>query len=252
MFEVVVLYLSAFIIGLSRGSLICATICAPTLVPYLSSKGISVTEGFKRAVFFNLPRVAILTTAGGIIGFLSFGLVNQPYFSGVLGGIKTVGYLFMGMLILVFGAVLFLRATIPINSEKEMCAHCMGCGGTSIPVVEKNIKKEELLILSWGSLLGLVCLSEIALLEGSVIASLGGILGDSPLSSAFIGATVMLVFGIGASLPIIVLTITGVKYSERFSEPERLRELRKIGGIIMVMLGLTLMLREVMNVITLF
>ncbi len=256
MFELLALYLSAFIIGLSRGSLICATICAPTLVPYLSSKGLTTSEGLKKAILFNLPRVTILTIAGGIIGFLSFGVVNQTSFLSVLGGIRTAGYFIMGLLIFIFGAVLFLRSGQSEGAGKEACRHCIGCSALShIQGQESranNGKKENLFILSWGSLLGLVCLSEITLLEGSVIASMGGILGNSALSSVFIGATAMFAFGLGASIPIIAVSVAGVKYSERFSDPEKLRELRKIGGVIMLMLGLTLMLRELRNVIALF
>lgn len=263
MFELIVLYLSAFIIGLSRGSLICATLCAPTLVPYLSSKGLTPMEGMSKAILFNLPRVLILTLAGGIIGFLSFGVVNQPSFLSIVGGIKTAGYFVMGLLIFLFGALLFLRSGKPEYSGKDACAHCIGCAGAAgkkkqQETAEKtggregDSKKETLFILSWGSLLGLVCLSEITLLEGGVIASMGGILGSSAISSVFIGASAMFVFGLGASIPIIVVSVAGVKYAERFSDPEKLRELRKIGGVIMLMLGLALMLRELKNLIGLF
>ena len=61
--DVLLMVLSSFVYGLTRGLTICLLVCAPGLIAYISIKRASFSKSFKYALIFNLPRIIILTLA---------------------------------------------------------------------------------------------------------------------------------------------------------------------------------------------
>ena len=80
--------------------------CAPGIVPYLISKQYDRRKCLQLAILFNLPRIIVLTILGVIVGIVGFFL--KEWITSVLPDIflpvQAIGYGFLGLFILIFGA----------------------------------------------------------------------------------------------------------------------------------------------------
>ena len=78
--EVLILTGIFFGYGLARGSVICATICAPAFATRAVDRGFTVRQGVVAAIYFNIPRIIILTVLGVIIGYIAYSTTSQSDF----------------------------------------------------------------------------------------------------------------------------------------------------------------------------
>ncbi len=69
---VIILISLSFLWGLTRGTSVCATICAPRMVSYIAINKYSWKESAKLGLTFDLPQILILTLLGVIVGYLIY------------------------------------------------------------------------------------------------------------------------------------------------------------------------------------
>ena len=242
--ELIGIFASIIALGLIRGSGVCVSICAPGLVPYISDKKRNWRYGFKAGILFNIPRVLLLTIAGSVIGYLGFKVVEKDYFEDIAGILGGLGYFFVGIIFLVMGAYMFAKAADErIDLKEGINKSCSLKKPKIMCKIEKISPKRRNIFLIWGSLMGIACIGEVTILEGGLLSGLASSYADSSSNAILIGAFSMFLFGLGSSIPIIALTTASGKFSEGINTFEKLNKIKTIGSVIMIMVGLTLILK---------
>ena len=242
--ELIGIFASIIALGLIRGSGVCVSICAPGLVPYIADKKRNWQYGLKAGILFNIPRVLLLTVAGSVIGYFGFKVVEKDYFEDIAGVLGGLGYFFVGIIFLAIGAYMFAKAADERIDLKEGIKNCNIKKKSNVMCkIERISPKRRFIFLMWGSLMGIACIGEVTILEGGLLTGLASSYADSSSNAILIGAFAMFLFGIGSSIPILILTTATGKFSEGINTFEKLNKIKTIGSVIMIMVGLTLILK---------
>ena len=209
--------------GLIRGTSVCATVCAPGMVSYIVVNKFSWRESAMLGLIFNLPRILVLTAVGAIVGYIAFGFsVGSEDILGPAVNVMAIGYLILGLFLLAFGGY-WLAITIEARENRKECKSTP----PDLCKVDETEKKHgwlysklsnkfsnpqsgsKMLFLIWGGILSIACLGEIALIEGAVIGGGAALFANEHLGAAILGATAMFLFAIGATIPVLYVTIIG-------------------------------------------
>lgn len=242
--ELLGIFASIIALGMLKGSGVCATICAPGLIPYIADKKRDWRYGLKVGILFNIPRVLLLTFAGGVIGYLGFKVTEGKYFTDVVSFLGGLGYLLVGLMFFLFGAYMFAKAADEREDFKEGINNSCNLKNSKLGCkLQKITPKKRFVFLIWGSILGIACVGEVAIIEGTLLSGLASSTADSSLNAVILGALAMFLFGIGTSIPILVLTTASGKFSEKLDTFEKMNKIKTAGSVIMIMVGLTLILK---------
>ncbi len=254
-YEILLIMLGSLTLGLIRGTSICATVCAPGMVSYIAVKKYSVRESVRLGLIFNLPRIIILTAVGGIAGYIVFILKTKLSDMIDLGRVMGLGYVLLGFFLLAFGAYWFAKSMESREDRKEgnpkppdLCkvgAQAKKHGWIFNKISNKltNPKTQPTtLFLIWGGILSIACLGEIIIIEGAVISGAAASFGSEALGAIALGSTGMFMFAIGATVPVIVVTIIGSSLPKYLKTAEKLEAVKTIGAIMMIMIGLVFIL----------
>ncbi len=203
-----------------------------------------------------------MTVLGGVVGYIvhtfSTG-IDLEFFAGT----GQLGYLLLGIFLLIFGAYWLAKGIEAREDRKEGKTPpdlCKGGatekkqGWLSAKIKTKlsnPINQPKMLFLLWGGILSIACLGEIIILEVPVISGSAALLGNEYLGAILLGSTAMLIFAIGATIPIIYVTIIGSTISLYVKTQERLEAIKTIGAIMMIMVGLVFMMTSISGLITL-
>ncbi len=103
-------------------------------------------------------------------------------------------------------------------------------------------RRESTLVLIWGALAGTACMAKVSVLgvELPAFAIFMASFGANSFIAALYGTLAMAVFGLGSSLPIIVLATIGGALVQRIGTTRRLLAIRTMGAVVMIMIGLLL------------
>jgi len=265
--------------GLTRGSVICATICAPAFATRAVDKGYSVRQGIAAAIYFNIPRIIILTVLGIVIGYAAYSLSSsveenvEPY-EEATRWLRMFGYMALGIVVLILGLRMLVKnfdeledikeGKIPDCREscRENCSAHTGTGASAAcrdmdktePVKKKTSLMKDFrdmmgklepgdrkLFFTSGGLMGLACTSE--LFFGTLFTGGGmAILQDSPLAAAAVGGIIMLAFSIGATIPVVLVMVAAVSAARKTTDAVRLNRMKIGGSVIAVIMGIALIL----------
>jgi len=115
--------------------------------------------------------------------------------------------------------------------------------------------KSQMLFLLWGGLLSLACVGEISG-EAGVLAMMttnaaAGTTTLDPAVGAGIGALMLFIFSLGATVPLLITAVVGGSLSKRVKDKEVLATIRGASAMLMVGLGLYFFFREVYIVVDL-
>lgn len=260
--EVIVLLSLAFLWGLTRGTSICATVCAPGMVSYIAVNKYSWKQAAKLGLIFNLPRIIILTVLGGIVGYIVHAFSTEIDIE-AFAGTSQLGYFLLGIFLLIFGAYWLAKGIDTREDRKEgksppdLCKvkepkSKSGWFYNKIHTKLINpIRQPKMLFLIWGGIISIACLGEIIILEMPVISGAAALLGSEYLGAILLGATAMLIFATGAAIPIMYVTIIGSTISMYVKSQEKLEAIKTVGAIMMIMIGLVFMLTSISGLITL-
>ncbi len=273
--EVVSVIALAFFWGLARGTTVCVSICVPGLLPYLSDRPRGARAGALFGAVLCLPRLVIFAAIGLVWGAVSYTVFQSEAFESAAIWLNVLGYMVLGAIIMVLGAGLFLKAAREkeeIRQEKLAKARGPQDGADAAPnplpgperpepkrpgrhrvanavssallrFVPRTDRSERAFVLLWGSILGFACLLEVSILEIGVLGPAAAGQADATLMAAGLGALVMALFAVGASIPIIVASAGFAAYVDRIRTRERLVSIRVTGSLVMVMIGFLLLLR---------
>jgi cytochrome c biogenesis protein CcdA len=86
--------------------------------------------------------------------------------------------------------------------------------------------------------LGLACIGEtIIAFENALLGGVVASLGNDQYAAMLLGALVLFVFSVGAAIPVIIVTTTSGKFSDRIKTREILNKIQTIGSVVMIMIG---------------
>lgn len=272
---------SLFFWGLARGTTICLSVCVPGLLPYLAEKPRGPWGGAKFGILLCLPRLLIFTVIGIVWGAVSYALFSSATFEDAAIWMYVIGYIALGVVIVVVGLGMFLkaardkedlrqaklraaeapaaeeRAPMAASAEQAM-AECEGpvdklshkaarsITGWLLRFVPGTNKGERTYVLLWGSILGFTCLLEVSILEIAILGGAAANLAEGTLYAALTGGVAMFLFALGASIPIIIAAAAFAAYIDRVETQERLISLRVTGSLVMVMIGSLLVYRHLL------
>jgi hypothetical protein len=236
------LLLIAFIIGLARGTLICTFLCGPSLLSYTLSEGRDWKLGAVFALKFNIGRIAVITVAGAIIGYL-IGILVSDGFTNLLYALYMLGYLLIGIYSIFLGIVLYRRAR-----KRKLDPHC-DCG-SRFKLVEKLRHKypklfanQTMALIILGFIMGMACLLEITLLEALILTSASALFGAQfGIATALTGALVMFMFGLGSAIPVIFFNASAGYASSKVT-PQKINSFAGIMAIALITMGFIIVLQ---------
>ncbi len=254
MFEVALLCLYALGWGLRKGSVVCAAICTPGLIPYVAERGLDTRGALRLGIIFNVPRVLLLTCLGALIGMLSYIIIDNADFLASLQSIAAAGYLTVGLFLVIYGFYMLVKALDEREFTPEQCRelHKIGLPQARffLWVTEKmsSGKKSERFMLLWGSLLGLACIGEAALaVELAFLAGIAVSFSETIVTSALLGAAIMFFFAIGASIPVLAVMALGSKIPDK-AKDRLLNNIKIVSSCFMMFIGLILILMMSMRI----
>lgn len=252
---------SAFLWGLARGTAVCLTVCVPGMLPYIAERpGGGVRRGLSFAGMLCAPRLAIFAALGMVWGAASYAIFQTEAFESAAQWLYVGGYLVLGAVITVAGVALFLRAAKDKDRlAKAKRAAAEGGAPVTPPLAEEprhgslsrallrlvpaTRRGERAFVLMWGAILGFACLLEVSVIELGVLGTISGGVASATATAAALGATVMVAFAGGASVPIVLASAGFAAYVDTVRTEERLVSLRVTGSLMMVLIGVMLVLR---------
>ena len=256
---------SLFFWGLARGTTICLSVCVPGLLPYLAEKPRGPWDGARFGALLCLPRLLIFTGIGIAWGAISYAIFSSAAFEDAAIWMYVVGYTILGVIIVVVGLGMFLKAArdkedlrqsklraaeAPDGIDPEAdSAECEGPAdkashkaarsitGWLLRFVPGSDKGERTFVLLWGSILGFTCLLEVSILEIAILGGAAANLAQGTVYAALTGGLAMFLFALGASIPLIISSAAFAAYIDRVETQEKLVSLRVTGSLVMVLIG---------------
>jgi sulfite exporter TauE/SafE len=266
-----------FLWGLSRGLSTCLFLCAPGMIPIIVNEKAGLVRSLWLGFLLSLPRILVLTAMGAAIGLASFEVLSALPVRGSLQGVSIAAYIFLGLMLAIVGARMLSTYGLgegagngqdgegPKATGKGKAAKRgrkdgkAGDGKCTAPASSPWTRfwtgiadrlypgkgRSASLFLLWGGVLSLACLAEVGLLEGTAIGALAGSGESVALSSAGIGALLMFVLSLGATVPIMAAAAFGGELVEKVRDRRRLEQIRGVMAMLMFLLGMFFVLREI-------
>jgi sulfite exporter TauE/SafE len=238
----------AFVTGIIRGATTCTFLCGPAVLSYTLSEGRTWKSGMGYAIKFNIGRVSIITAVGALIGYFA-GIMVSGGFDVPLTTLLIFGYFLIGMYSIVLGVVLYRRARkrqIDPNCECKSHFNSIERLRVRFPRLFRN---ETISLIILGLFMGVSCLLEITLFDAVILGTASAVFGANfGIATALTGAFTMLIFGIGSSIPIIVLNASAGFASSKVT-PQKINSFAGIMAIALLTMGILLVIRQGMLLI---
>ena len=229
------LIVAAFTSGITRGSTVCAATCGPALASYVATEyGSGWRNGLRAGIIFNIPRIALMTLFGAIVGYLS-SILLSPWLEGSLVDVLFVGYTIFGVYVIILGFTMYGRNKTPSH----------GLLHKLLTRLTEHVSNSNRVLVLMGIILGAVCLLEVSLFDAIIISTASGLFGSSAgVSTMITGALAMFSFGIGSTIPLLVITTTSGGISRVIPEGS-MDQARSILGVSMMIIGALIVLSKI-------
>ncbi len=263
---ITVALLSAFLFGLFRGSSVCLTVCAPGILPLILSKKSDLKESLKIALLLMMPRTFILAIVGGFVGLIFYVILDSGLDRLIYSftAVHVVAYMFLGFILVFLGGIFFSRSQDdrkriydPMAKDcgdgcKPSSAACKTC-----PTAPKRQDKillftkkkgltptDQIFLGGWGILLSFGCMIEVIILEGPVIAAASAFAAPNHLTAFVFSAIALFLFGIGSSLPLIIVALLASVLHKKVKNEKLLYNIKVVTAIMIIIMGAVLLIRS--------
>lgn len=176
----------------------------------------------------------MITIFGAIVGYLS-SLLLSPWLKGSLIDVLFVGYTIFGVYVIVLGFTMYSRNKTPSH----------GLLHNLLIRLTEHVSNNNRVLVLMGIILGAVCLLEVSLFDAIIISTASGLFGSSTgVSTMITGALAMFSFGIGSTVPLLLITTTSGGISKVIPEGS-MDSVRSILGISMMVVGTFIILSKI-------
>jgi len=237
MFGLMLVLLYGFAMGLRRGFGSCLALCMPSLVPALIEQGGGWRKGLRIALWFNAPRVILLTLVGAGIGAGGSYLGSFADSSAQGTDAWLLGYVLIGLLMFFYGLHVFMSADDRLErlseGKKPECrpAHPL------LSRLKFATPKTRGGLLLWGGIVSIACIGETVLSLEAIFVGLSLADASSPPAGAALGGLAFFLFSLGASLPSLGFAGLGSNLALREKRVRRLLQAERVAGALMVLFG---------------
>jgi len=225
-----------FIIGLLQGATLCNITCGPLILMRIGGTGGGWRRGLRLSLSFSAPRLVLLTLLGFLLGAVGYGasrtLDPEPFV-----WFSPAVYIVIGLITIANG-VHFLRGN---DKGHRTCAGQRSAALKRLVtrLVPRKGGSESRALFAIGLLISVVCFGEAWLISVALSPGLGAT-SSSYLLGALYGGMAMLLFSIGISLPLILISTLASEFGKRYD----ISPLLKGGGLVLIVLGSFLVLFE--------
>jgi MFS family permease len=239
MYDLILFLVLAFSFGLFRGGTFCSVCCGPGMASYIIAKNISFRRSILLGLIFNIPRIAILTTVGGIIGYLGFFITQAAWYTNMTLNIGIFGYLLIGIFLIGLGVYMRMNSVQALQCKPGEKEKFKIRNETLVKLLGKRKTGTNMFVL-WGIIMTVACITETTILEGVVIAGVAGTFASTPLSGMLIGAASLFLLSVGTMIPILIITGFSGKMSQNIKDVQILETVKNVGSYITMAIGLIL------------
>jgi len=233
MLEYLLVPITALFLGMARGLMTCAVFCAPGLIPFVIERKSDYKDALRIGILFNLPRVIVMTLFGALFGLLLYLLGKQVSMMEAIVQLHVFAYLVLGIFLAFIGMKAFYSARKEEMEETKECRACEVCRKYAKP----KKRKGDALFVVWGSLLSIACLAEVFIIDGVILTAAGAFNLPGAALAIVVGGASMLMFSIGASIPVIGLLLAASKAGNLIKTRAVLRKVKVVFGIALVFVG---------------
>ncbi len=231
-----------FLWGIRRGASSCLALCIPSIVPTLMEERGNWKSGLKVALWFNAPRIIILSLLGAVIGAGGYIIKEGVQEFSVGSSIWAIGYGIVGCIMIIYGTFIF--ATISDKLEEGGDADDVdqgSCMETPHPLLSKfNLitPKSRTGLFLWGGLVSIACIGETVLAIETIFVGIFTAEGAvSPMTGAMLGALAFFIFALGTAIPSMLIASFSTSLADREKRRTRLLQIEKFSGVLMIVFG---------------
>jgi hypothetical protein len=239
MLALMFILLYGFLMGLRRGFSSCLALCVPSLIPTIIEEGGDWRKGMRIAMWFNAPRIALLTLLGAIVGAGGF-FIGSTVDSAAMGSDAWLaGYALIGILMFLYGLHVFTSADRKLEDLAEGKAPPPECRPAH-PLLSKlkfATPRSRSGLLLWGGLVSIACIGETVLSLETIFVGLSLTEVSSPLAGAVLGGLAFFLFSVGATVPSLGFAGLGSNLAQKEKRAERLLQAERVSGGLMILFG---------------
>ncbi len=252
--SVALFFLSLFVLGLSRGAVICTTVCGPGLISYIVINKKTPRDALRLTFFFSIPRLLLLALLGGVVGFLTYKISSITGLTELSTNLHSAVYLIFGVILILIGFYLLAKSIdersdfkegvlSPTKKRQKPCRSYNKIKRKNIlsRILDGNYTtsrwKENGAMMILGFTLGIGCLGEITLVEGTLLTT-GAVFMDSALFGTILnGFLGMLIFSLGLTVPLVIVAMGASYLSSRIDTHKGLNIFKTVVSIIIMVTG---------------
>lgn len=238
--ERVVVLLLLFLAGLAQGLTVCTITCGPLVLIRIAGQERGPRQGFLSAFYFSLPRVIVMSLMGGVLGALGFGLASTLDAASV-PWISPIAYMFLSLVMMATG-LNFLgyikRDTTARPGMRSRFAAFL------LKLAPRKGRSERAVMFGLGLMVSVMCIGEayaVIIFAGSAL----GIESSGWLTGALFGFVGMMLFSLGMVLPLMGLGTAAGSLGRKLERGD----VRKVGGLLLILLGLFFLIYEIIVII---
>ena len=249
--SVALFFLSLFVLGLSRGAVICTTVCGPGLISYLVLNRKSPRQSLKLTFFFCIPRILLLTILGGVVGYLTYEISSITGLTELSTNLHSAVYLIFGVVLIILGFYLLAKSIDersdfnegvlnPAKKRPKPCKRYPNIKGKNILSRMLDGKyitspwRENGAMMILGFTLGIGCLGEITLVEGTLLTTGAVFMGSTLIGTILNGSLGMFIFSLGLTVPLVVVAMGAGYLSSRIDTLKGLNIFKTVVSIIIM------------------
>jgi len=252
--SVALFFLSLFVLGLTRGAAICTTVCGPGLISYIVLNRKTPREALRLTFFFSIPRILLLTLLGGAVGYLTYEISSISGLTELSTNLHSAVYLIFGIIMIIMGFYLLAKSIdersdfkegvlSPSKKRRKPCRNYKKIKGKNMlsRILDGNyttsLWKENGAMMVLGFTLGIGCLGEITLVEGTLLTTGAVFMNTTLLGTILNGSLGMLIFSFGLTVPLLIVAIGGSYLSSRIDTLKGLNIFKTLVSIIIMVTG---------------
>jgi len=241
--------LYGFLWGLRRGASTCMALCVPVIIPMLVEERGDWRKGVKVALYYNTPRIVLLTLLGIAIGAGGYFIGSSLDQFSIGSTMWAAVYIAVGSLMITYGTYVFATASERLDDLREGETECED--KALHPLLSKMGRaapKSRTGLLLWGGIVSLACVGETVIaMETMFVGVFSGSAG-SPIEGALVGGLAFFLFALGTAFPTLIVAGLSSRLADREKRKERLLQVERIAGVLMMGFGVLFILGAVIYI----